>query len=234
MRRAFALFFTLTLTVGVVAAIGVTGAGAQTGTAAFCQARLDAERLSNEGDKKGVKTALDALAANAPTAVGTSAADLVALYKKKGEKAFETSAGQTAVQRIDAFVSTGCGYGQLSVTAIDYAFQSVPTTPVKSGTTAITLRNSAPAEDHELIVFKRLPGAETTPVGDLLKLSEKKLGKSLEFTAAAAVAPAGGTAVGVANLTPGKYVGVCFLPVGGKKKGAPHFTQGMVTEFTVA
>lgn len=37
----------------------------------------------------------------------------------------------------------------------------------------------------------------------------------------------------VANLTPGSYIFVCFLPVGGAATGAPHFTKGMYGEFTV-
>ena len=46
------------------------------------------------------------------------------------------------------------------------------------------------------------------------------------------------------DLEPGRYVIVCFLPVGatpdnmealesGELEGPPHFTQGMVEEFTV-
>ena len=46
------------------------------------------------------------------------------------------------------------------------------------------------------------------------------------------------------DLEPGRYVIVCFLPVGatpdnmealesGELQGPPHFTEGMVEEFTV-
>ena len=36
------------------------------------------------------------------------------------------------------------------------------------------------------------------------------------------------------NLTPGKYVYVCYFPEGGKKNGKPHFLLGMDGEFTVS
>lgn len=43
----------------------------------------------------------------------------------------------------------------------------------------------------------------------------------------------GETKAGIMNLTPGSYVVACFIPVGSKESGAPHFTKGMYGEFTV-
>ena len=47
----------------------------------------------------------------------------------------------------------------------------------------------------------------------------------------------------VADLAPGEYIALCFIPVGTSMShdgefvegtGAPHFTEGMQHEFTVA
>jgi hypothetical protein len=47
-------------------------------------------------------------------------------------------------------------------------------------------------------------------------------------------APPGQAGYGIGSLPAGEYVYACFIPVGGKKKGAPHFTQGMHGTLTVS
>jgi hypothetical protein len=122
----------------------------------------------------------------------------------------------------------GCGYQQLDVTAVNYAFEGVPDS-LDAGTTSLALTNDAD-EMHEMVLFRRADG-ETRSVDELLALPQGD--PALEVVTAAFVQP-GETGYTTADLEAGGYIGVCFLPVGGAEDGPPHFTEGMVTEFEVA
>jgi hypothetical protein len=112
---------------------------------------------------------------------------------------------------------------------------------VEKGTTAFNLTNDG-QELHEFAVL-RLKADAT--VDDLLQLPDDASEK--EFGKLAAEVPGGGFAFpgdsDVALITmkkPGRYVAVCFIPVGTTPdaaeeggEGPPHFTQGMTAEFEV-
>jgi hypothetical protein len=79
-----------------------------------------------------------------------------------------------------------------------------------------------------------------------LALPEEEVESAVTFAGVAFAAP-DAEAFAVVDLEPGSYVMVCFLPVGATPEvmaemeatgeepdGAPHFTQGMVHEFTVS
>ncbi len=77
---------------------------------------------------------------------------------------------------------------------------------------------------------------------ELLALPEDEAESKVEFRGAAFAAP-GEHDVTFAQLEPGRYVMLCFIPTGTTSMemldgetppdGAPHFTQGMVHEFEV-
>ena len=113
---------------------------------------------------------------------------------------------------------------------MDYEFDGLPDT-VPAGITAFALTNDAPKEEYEIVIFRVNDGVNLS-AKKLLSLPEKKVQQKVTFAGAAFAAP-GETQTSVADLEPGRYVASCFLPVGGKKKGAPHFTKGMFTEFEV-
>ena len=76
-----------------------------------------------------------------------------------------------------------------------------------------------------------------TPVEELLA-DEKKAEKESEFVGAGFAEPGVGTGSALVDLKkPGRYAAVCFIPVGThgdtEGDGPPHFTEGMVSEFTV-
>ena len=125
---------------------------------------------------------------------------------------------------------TGCGYEEVDITAVDYAFENVPES-VPSGTVSFSLANEGD-EQHEFILFRRADG-ETRTVDELLALPEEESETALLFTQAIVTEP-GATGYANAELEAGGYVAICFLPVGGGEEGPPHFTEGMVTEFEVA
>lgn len=129
-----------------------------------------------------------------------------------------------------AATHTGCGYENVDVTAVNYAFEGLPES-VPAGTTSFSLANDA-NEDHEIVVVRRNDG-ETRSVDELLALPEAEVEQVVTFVNVAFASP-GETGYFTADLEPGGYVAVCFLPVGGGEEGPPHFTEGMVTEFEVA
>lgn len=123
-----------------------------------------------------------------------------------------------------------CEFETVDVTAVDFAFEGVPES-IDSGTTAFTFTNSSEGEEHEMVVFRKADGV-TVGFEDLLALGEEESADKLLFVTAA-FAPPGAEGATLADLEPGSYAMVCFVPVGGAEDGPPHFTQGMLQEFTV-
>lgn len=142
----------------------------------------------------------------------------------------------------------------IEVTAVDFAFEGLPST-IEAGTT-LTLANDAPAELHEIVAI-RLPDDETRTVEELMQLPQSELGPLLESGPPALVilTPPGAdqiVAVGDGTLTePGRYLVMCGIPTGvapqdyldaveaagGQKpeveSGLPHFVHGMFADLTV-
>ncbi len=138
---------------------------------------------------------------------------------------FETYTGFLA-DSVDA-----CEFDTVDVTGVDYAFEDVPET-IEAGTVAFKFTNATEAdEEHEMIVFKRADGV-TLGFEELLELGEEESADMIEFKTAA-FAPPGEEGATLAELDPGAYAMVCFIPVGGGEEGPPHFTRGMIEEFTV-
>ena len=158
-----------------------------------------------------ITSSLDDLAAGDPVAFDSDAT-------------FET---YTAV--LGAIVGE-CGFETLSVTAADFSFAGLPET-VPSGTVAVELENTSEAELHEIVIFKKADGETRNAMEILSDPAAEEAGPG-EF-AGAAFAPPGVTSTGLAELTPGSYIAVCFIPVGSGEDGPPHFTEGMVGEFSV-
>ena len=124
-----------------------------------------------------------------------------------------------------------CDFDTVDVNAVDYAFEGVPET-IEAGTVAFALTNSTENdEEHEMVIFSKADGV-TESFEDLLALPQEEVESKVVF-AGAAFAPPGGEGSALAELAPGDYAMVCFIPVGGGEDGPPHFTEGMIQEFTV-
>lgn len=120
----------------------------------------------------------------------------------------------------------------VEVTAVDYAFEGVPET-FPAGASGIRFTNdSENSEPHEFIVFKKADG-ETRSAEEILNDPAAEEQGPGEFSGAVFAYEAGITGGGFLDLTPGNYLAVCFVPVGGGEEGPPHFTQGMLTDFSV-
>jgi len=136
---------------------------------------------------------------------------------------------ETYTQVLSATIGE-CGFETLSATAVDYGFEGLPET-VPAGTVALELTNDSEGEEHEMVIFKKADG-ETRSVEEIMNdpaSEEEGPGEFAGFT----MAPPGETGAGLAELTAGDYMVVCFIPVGGAEDGPPHFSQGMFAEFSV-
>ncbi len=128
-----------------------------------------------------------------------------------------------------AATHTGCGYEQVDLSAVNYAFVDMPAT-LPAGTASFSLTNDAD-EDHEMILFRKNDGEDRT-AEELLGLPQDEGEQSVTFSGVTFASP-GQTGYVAAELEPGSYFTACFLPVGGGEDGPPHFTEGMVAEFEV-
>jgi len=233
LRRIIQLLVVSALTATTVVAFA--GAGqAQTGAgdlATFCAARIEANSADTKADNVAVLTKM---VGSAPAAVSTPMADLLALVKKQGDKAFESKEGTALLATLEPYIYDNCPGKQLPVTAIDYEYQGVPAT-LPAGVTKIKMTNAAPKEDHMMAMVKLTAAGEAMDLDKLLAMPQKKQGKYFDFSSAAFMeAKPGGVGYSPINLTPGKYAYMCFFPEGGKKHGKPHFLLGMAGTVTVS
>jgi uncharacterized cupredoxin-like copper-binding protein len=242
-----------------VAALGLTLAlaGAACGDSgssdaasnAFCSKGPAVDELlrADEPDQAAVSDALAEAKAAAPDklkdAVNKAADDLEKQFSEQDAPPFADDDTLAAQNKIYDYYVSDCGYQRMSVTAKDYKFDGVDKT-VKSGPTVLRLENKG-TEVHEAIVVRVNDGV-TESVDELLQ--DPDAAQSKVTTVGAAFVKPGSTAGStIAIDKPGKYVMLCFIPLGTTPEalqkaiesgtepdGPPHFTQGMKAEFTVS
>ena len=137
---------------------------------------------------------------------------------------------------IDGFVVDECEFTSVDVTAVDYAYDA-DVDGLEAGQVAFDFSNEG-TEFHELALL-RINDDTTESIDELLELPEEEAMAKTTFMGVGFAAPGEGTTM-YADLDPGRYVMICFIPQGSTSleaaetaEGPPHFTQGMVTEFTV-
>ena len=159
------------------------------------------------------------------------------------EAAFETPDVIAAEERVHAFDLANCGWDQVDVNAVDYAFQGIGAT-YEPGPVSFELSNQG-EELHELVLLRRNDGV-TESFQEILAGGEEE-GMTKVTSLGGTFATPGEGDYAVADLEPGEYAAVCFIPVGSTPEavaaaeesgeepegGPPHFTRGMVSEFTV-
>ncbi|MBA2281914.1 MAG: hypothetical protein H0W25_11890 [Acidimicrobiia bacterium] len=126
------------------------------------------------------------------------------------------------------------------VVAVDYAFEGVPET-LPSGEHGFTLSGTGD-EFHELALVRV---DDDRPVEEIFDLPESEQEAISEYLGGITACPGETSAEPLgASLEPGRYVLVCFVPVGttpdlrgdalpAAYENPPHFTEGMVAELTV-
>ena len=229
MRRTLSLLVAVGIAVSLLALAGP--AGAQTGDlAAFCADRIAANNAEGKAANLAIMNEMVAVAPAAALAPMTALRDA---YQKKGEKLFDGPDGFALLTPVDAWIYHSCPGTQIPVTAIDYEYEGMPAA-LAAGVSKFKLTNAAPKEDHMLAIAKLTPEAAGKDVKEILALPEKKVGDLVDFSNSAFMyAPPGQSGYSPIDLEPGTYMYACFLPVGGKKNGAPHFAKGMYGTFTV-
>lgn len=181
----------------------------------------------------------DQMTATKTREIATAADAMIAILKQavatNDRELLENEAYGAADAPLDAYGLQNCGYKPISVNAVDYEFDGVPTT-ASVGKTTITLKNEG-KEFHEIVLLRVNDGV-TDSADDLLALPEDQIFSKVTpafFT----FVPPGLTGTGFTDLRAGKYIVLCFIPKGAKpgaepaKDAPPHFAEGMLEEMVV-
>jgi hypothetical protein len=222
-------------------------------TAGFCDAAVAVDQASlalesGETTPEEVDAAMQEGLDLAPEEV---AADVEVLVTESREMAAqpETEDGPPPIPSDQFFTSSAalgdwlvpnCDMEELSVTAHEYSFEGFPET-APAGTTVLSFTNDG-SEFHE-VALVRIDDGEERSVEELLALPEEE-GEALITEKGFVFTPPGASAYTTAELDPGRYAAVCFVPVGASPEalasGAaiddsdPHAMHGMIAEFEVA
>ena len=215
---------------------------------AFCAAELAAEAAVTFEDEAVIGAAVEALTAAAePVGLTDTVGVLLATVEEGGPEFDEAYAA------VIGYMKANCGYAELNVVASEYHFDGLPS-ELPAGPTIITLDNVG-EQVHEIWVG-RINDHVTLVAEELAELPEDELHAMVTFAGTAFTFP-GAIGHGAADLTPGRYVAMCFLPEGatpdvlieldqagvdgaddslpaGIEVGPPHYTIGMIHEFNVA
>lgn len=132
--------------------------------------------------------------------------------------------GALAVLMLD----TGAAVPTTVLTATDFAIDG-PTT-VRAGVQRIGVENDG-AQVHHVQLMRLADGKSMDDFEAAMAESEAALFAMVEMTGGVGQLDPGASDVTVADLAPGSYVMMCFLP--DPADGAPHFAKGMVSELTV-
>lgn len=240
----------LATALGLMAAACSSGPSAE--ASAFCETYVDVQSLINTGPDEAdpmpwvedVTAGLEGLKTDAPDeisgAVEGMADTLLEPVSNLDEEAFLAATASdgysddTAV--IDDFLVDECEFTSVDVTAIDYAYDT-DVDGLEAGQVAFDFSNEG-TEFHEMALL-RIDDDTTETVEELLQLPEDEAEAKTTFMGISFAAPGQGSTM-YADLEPGRYVMLCFIPTGSTSleeaetaDGPPHFTQGMVKEFTV-
>jgi uncharacterized cupredoxin-like copper-binding protein len=208
----------------------------------FATATPEAIAAAIDAHEAALEPLLGDVTAGAPAGIAPDVATVVDFVRSSlasGEDVTSDPDFRSADERVDRFVADSCGYRRVEVSGVEYSFGNLPTSLPAGRTTFVFTNNGA--EIHEMVVF-RINDGVTETVAQLLALPEEEAFEKVEF-AGATFGVQGETDIETFELTPGRYVALCFVPTGTievetdeseiVEPGPPHFTEGMQAEFTV-
>jgi hypothetical protein len=214
----------------------------------FCAAAIAVEAALGSEDEAAIGPAVEAITAAAEP-VGMAETVGAALAAEPGSPEF----GEPYAAIID-YMKANCGFAEVHAIASEYEFEGIPA-EIPAGPAIISLENAG-EQMHEIAIM-RINDDVTLSIEELLALPEEE-SEGMATQAAFAFAMPGTTGYTTSDLTPGRYVALCFFPEGMTPEvfaqleeagvdgpedtipagldielGPPHFTKGMVHEFTV-
>jgi uncharacterized cupredoxin-like copper-binding protein len=218
-------------------------ADAEVDLTAACSSWFDADSavisflFTGEGDADSVNAAIDAAIESADPAIEQTLVDLKAAAQPQLENPELDGGDETLSLYEDTITWAGenCDVATVDVSAVDYGFEGLPD-ELSTGYTVVNFTNTG-NEMHEMFAL-RYNDDTTETIDQLFELPEDEAFSKIT-PVNAAFAPPGASNTVSWNLTePGRYAIVCFIPVGSvdgaEGEGPPHFTQGMIKEFTVS
>jgi uncharacterized cupredoxin-like copper-binding protein len=107
----------------------------------------------------------------------------------------------------------------------DYGFQSGR--PISAGSHSILVVNDGP----QMVLLKLMPGKSVKDFGDWATTGGMKGPPPAMPIGGAGLMQPGASSLVSADLTPGDYGFICFVP--DSKDGKPHLAHGMLSQFTV-
>jgi hypothetical protein len=154
------------------------------------------------------------------------------------------AASPSASASASAGASASAAGTRVDVVGTDYAYSGLQ--PTYDGPISIAFRNEG-EEVHEIVLVRKNPGV-TESFQELLALPDAESATKVAFVGVAFAEPGQTAAEMVVADQPGEYLAVCFIPQGTTElpsidpnasappslgTGAPHFTLGMLQEFTI-
>lgn len=219
--------------------------------AAFCDAVIEVDATFAAGGPEGpdptrLQSAFQEAQRTAPADIAADVERIITLTQEAAGSPDQESGPPPEVEEldtnIDEYVVANCDFAEVEVTGTEYDFEGL-TEPIPAGKTTFNFTNDG-GEMHELIVV-RINDDVTAPIEELAELPEEEVFSMIEVKGFA-FAPPDATDQTFADLEAGRYGALCFLPVGSTPEAvaaaeesgqeidaSPHFTQGMLAEFTV-
>lgn len=225
--------------------LGACGSDDDSGadSAAACDAWIAADDavigylFTGQGDADSVNAAIDTAIEVAEPEIEQTLIDLKASAQPQFADPESEGSDETLELYGDtiAWAGDNCDVDTLDVTAVDYGFDGVPD-ELPTGYHVVTFSNGG-QEQHEMFALRFNDGT-TESLEEIAELPEEEVFTKISPVNATWAPPGGSDTVSWNLSEPGRYAIVCFIPVGSvgetEGDGPPHFTQGMVQEFTVA
>jgi uncharacterized cupredoxin-like copper-binding protein len=209
---------------------------------AACSTWFDADSavisylFTGQGDADSVNAAIDDAIAAADPAIEQTLVDLKEAAQPQFENPELDGGDETLSLYEDTITWAGenCDVATYDVSAVDYGFEGLPD-ELSTGYTVVNFTNTG-KEMHEMFAL-RYNDDTTETIDELFQLPEEEAFSKITPVNAAFAPPSESNTVSWNLTEPGRYAIVCFVSVGtigdAEGEGPPHFTQGMLHEFTV-
>lgn len=215
---------------GLLAACGDDDEEASGDATAFCDGYLEL----NAGEPTA--ETIREVAADAPEDAKEPLEAIATGFEEEGGEYTDGPEFGKHYEAVTKVVVDECAEETIEVTAAEYEFRGIPE-ELPAGVVGATFENTG-GEMHEIVVLRKKDGV-TESFQDILAKGEEEAQKLVDISFGAFGEPGSKSTAAFDMRDAGEYAAVCFIPVGStpdageEVDGPPHFTRGMLTEFTV-